>query len=100
LLYVGSGVEGDHLKTRMPILMDEIFQEVADEVYETTRLRRNGIHTTCDRVFEGVLSMLEACGNAMRFVDTNGRIAWKPTPDLRQYLKNLKRDAQPDLRDV
>jgi hypothetical protein len=42
----------------------------------------------------------QAAGDAMRFVDTNGRIAWKATPSLCQYLKDLELDAEDDLEDV
>ena len=84
----------------MPILMDEILTEYADQAFETIRLGRNGVHTTCDRVFAGVLAKLEAGGDAMRFVDTNGRIAWKAAPSLCQYLKDLELDAEDDLEDV
>ena len=84
----------------MPILMDKILTEYADQAFETIRLGRNGVHTTCDRVFARVLAKLEADGDAMRFVDTNGRIAWKATPSLCQYLKDLELDAEDDLEDV
>ena len=36
----------------------------------------------------------------MRFVDSKGRIAWKATPSLFQYLKDLELDAQEDLEDI
>ena len=44
----------------MPILMDEILTEYADQAYEAARLRRNGIHSIRDRVFAEVLANLEA----------------------------------------
>ena len=43
--------------------------------------------------------LLEANGNAMRFVNGNGRIAWKATPRLRDYLMDLQLDAEDDLED-
>jgi hypothetical protein len=84
----------------MPILMDEILQEVADQAFETARLRRDGVHTARDPVSAEVLSELEAAGDAMRFVDANDRIAWKATPKLRNYLMDLQRDAEADLEDI
>jgi hypothetical protein len=83
----------------MPILMDEILQEIADEAYELARLRRNGVKTTRDRVFAEVLAELETNGDAMRFVDAKGRIAWKATPRLRDYLQDLELEAEEDLED-
>ena len=35
-------------------------------------------------------------GHAMRFLDAEGRIAWKATPSLCQYLKDLELDADDD----
>ena len=40
---------------------------------------------------------LESEGNAMRYLDSKGRIAWKATPDLRDYLNDLKLDAEADF---
>jgi hypothetical protein len=84
----------------MPILMDKILNEHAGQAYETTRLRRNGVHSIRNRVFAEVLTKLEANGNAMRFVDTNGQIAWKATPQFRNYLMDLELDAEADLEEV
>ena len=83
----------------MPILMDEILTEYADQAYEAARLRRNGIHSIRDRVFAEVLANLEASGEAMRYLSLHGQIAWKATPSLCQYLKDLKLDAEADLED-
>ena len=46
-----------------------------------------------------MLIELEATGDAMRFVDAKGRVAWKATPQLRNYLMDLQLDAQEDLED-
>ena len=64
----------------MPILMDKILREYADQAFETARLRRNGVHTARDLVSAEMLAELEAAGDAMRFVNAEGRIAWKATP--------------------
>jgi hypothetical protein len=39
------------------------------KLFETARLRRNGVRTTCDRVFAEMLGELEGSGEAMRFVE-------------------------------
>ena len=83
----------------MPILMDEILTEYADQAYETARLRRNGVHTARDLVSAAMLAELEAAGDAMRYVNSHGRIAWKATPSLCDYLMDLKLDAEADLED-
>jgi hypothetical protein len=84
----------------MPIPMDSILTECTDQAYESARLRRNGVHTTRDRVFAKMLAELEAAGDAMRFVNGSGRVAWKATPSLCQYLMDLELDAQEDLEDI
>lgn len=84
----------------MQMPMDKILQEIAYQAYETSRLRRNGVHRACDLVSAELLAELEMSGNAMRFVDANGRIGWKATPSLRQHLKDLELDAQEGLEDV
>jgi hypothetical protein len=83
----------------MPILMDKILTECGDNAYETARLGRNGVHTDRDWVSAEILAELEAIGDAMRYLDPHGQIAWKATPDLRQYLQDLRRDAEGDLED-
>ena len=84
----------------MPILMDEILAECADRAYETARLRRNGVHTARDLVSAAMMIELEAIGDAMRYVNSYGRIAWKATPKLRDYLMDVQLDAEADLEDI
>ena len=84
----------------MEILMDKTLAEYADQAYEAPRLGRNGVHTPRDLVSAEMLAELEAAGDAMRFVDCRGQIAWKATPQLRDYLMDLQLDAEADLEDV
>jgi len=84
----------------MPIPMDKILTEYADQAYEAARLRRNGVHQARDQVLAAMLSDFEASGDAMRYVNSHGQIAWKATPSLRQYLKDLRLDAEADLEDA
>ena len=83
----------------MPIIMDKILTEYADQAYEAARLRRNGAHTARELDFAETLSELEASGEAMRFVNGKGQIAWKATPQLRDYLMDLQLDAATDVED-
>ena len=84
----------------MPILMDQILTEYADQAYEAVRLRRNGVQMTRDLVSAEMLAELEAAGDAMRYANSRGRIAWKATPNLRQYLQDLQLDSEDDLEDI
>ena len=83
----------------MPFLMDEILTELADQAYQPRRLGRNGVRPTRDLVFAETLAELEASGDAMRFVDGRGRMAWKATPSLLQYLNDVEFDTEEDLAD-
>ena len=60
--------------------MDEILREYADQAYDTARLGRNGVHPSRGRVSAEVLAELEAAGDAMRYVNSRGKIAWKAGP--------------------
>ena len=84
----------------MPILMDTILMEYADQALDAARLGRNGVHKARDLIFSEMLAQLEASGDAMRYVNSHGRIGWKATPSLRQYLTDLELDAQGDLEDI
>ena len=83
----------------MEILMDKILRECADQAYEAARLGRNGIRPARDRVSAAMLIELEAVGDAMRYVNPRGQIAWKATRQLRDYLMDLQLDAEADLED-
>ena len=80
--------------------MDEILQGFTDQAHEPARLGRNGVQPPPEQVSAKTLVELECGGDAMRFVDAEGRIAWKATPQLRDHLMGLERDAQDDLADI
>ena len=80
--------------------MDKILQDLVDQAHEAAGLRRNGVHEAHDLVSTELLAELEADGDAMRFVDAKGKIRWRATPDLRQYLNDMKLDALADLEDI
>jgi hypothetical protein len=81
----------------MTILMDKNLQEIVDQAYEVARLGRNGDSEDRDLVSADVLAELEVAGDAMRYVDSENRIAWKATPWLRDHLMDLQRDAEAEL---
>ncbi len=80
--------------------MDKILTEHADQPFEAARLRRNGVHTSRDLVSAEMLAELEANGDAMRYLNSDGQIAWKATPQLRDYLMDVSLDAEADLEDI
>ena len=77
-----------------------LLAEYADQAYEAARLRRNDVQTTQNLVSAKMLAELEASGDAMRFVNANGRIAWRATPNRCQYLNDFELDAEDDLEDI
>jgi len=81
------------------IQMDKIIRELVEEAWEWARLRRIGRFPDRDVVFAEALADLESQGDAMRYLDSKGQIAWKATPDLRDYLNDLRLDAEADLED-
>jgi hypothetical protein len=83
----------------MKIRMDKIIRELVEESWESARLGRDRDFVDRDQVFAETLIDLESDGHAMRFLDAKGRIAWKATPNLRDYLNDLKLDAEADLED-
>ena len=57
----------------MPILMDKILREYADQAYDTARLGRNGLQTAGDLVRRKMLADLEArsCDAVRKFTRSN-----------------------------
>lgn len=80
----------------MKIHLDKILRECVENAYEDAHLGR--IDQTRDRkaVLAEILSTLESRGDAMRYLDADGRIAWRATPRLREYLADLEADAKAD----
>jgi hypothetical protein len=83
----------------MKFLMDKTLREIVEQAYEGARLGRNVGRLDQIRVFRETLADLESDGDAMRYLDSQGRIAWKATPRLRDHLMDLKLDAEAELAD-
>ena len=83
----------------MKIRMDKITRELVEEAWEWARLGRDREFVDRERVFSEILADLESDGDCMRYLDSKGRIAWKATPDLKDYLSDLRLDAEADLED-
>src|SRR5271166_1347778 len=90
----------DNHSNPMKIRMSKILREIVDQAYYAARLRRNGVEPTRDVPLAEVLGDLEASGDAMRFLDAKGRIAWKATPRLCDRLMDLELEAKEDLEEL
>jgi hypothetical protein len=81
----------------MKFRVDKIIRELVEESWEWARLGRSRDFVDRDQVFAEALAELESRGDAMRFLDSKGRIAWKATPNLRDYIRDLRIDAEEEL---
>ena len=81
----------------MKFRMDKCLQFWTDVSYEDMKLEYPDF--TKRQLLTQILRQYEACGDAMRYLDTNGTVAWKATPWLLTRLADAERDAQDDLED-
>ena len=83
----------------MKFRMDKIIRELVEESWEWARLGRDRDSVDRDQVFAEALADLESQGDAMRYLNSKGQIAWKATPELKDYFRDLQLDAEADLAD-
>jgi hypothetical protein len=77
--------------------MDEILRfwvEVACE-----NLQSSGVNLTNRQLLAQILQQYERRGDAMRYLNEQGKIAWKASPRFLSMLADAERDAQDDLAD-
>jgi hypothetical protein len=77
----------------MKIHLDRTLRDYIDGVYQDVRLGRGGATRYRKAVLDKALGHLESEGDAMRYLDAKGRVAWKATPRLQSYLDDLRADA-------
>lgn len=83
----------------MEIPLDKILREYIEHTFDAARLMRDWNRLDQNAAFSKALAELEKGGNAMRYLDRKGRIAWKATPRLRDLINDLWRDAQADAEE-
>jgi hypothetical protein len=76
------------------IRMDEITRECVERTFCEARLGRKGSKWARSEFFAEILADLEESGDAMRYLDAKGRIAWKAPPKLRELIADLQRDVE------
>lgn len=79
------------------IPLDDILREYVEGAYEEGRLGRNADLRDADRVVAQILAELEKSGVAMRYVNTQGQVAWKATPWLRDLIDDLQADVEAEF---
>jgi hypothetical protein len=86
-----------NFKNTTKFRMDKIIRELVEEAWEWGHLGRDRDSGGRDQVFAETLIDLESQGAAMRYLDAKGRVCWKATPDLRDYIRDLRIDAEEEL---
>jgi hypothetical protein len=87
----------DVKKLSMKFRVDKILREYIQQVCQPSHLGRTDGRVGRDAVFAKVLAELENSGDAMRYLNSEGQIAWRATPRLQQEVKDLLMDAKAEL---
>jgi hypothetical protein len=81
----------------MKLRMDRLLREQLELRGGCRRLGRNREIAAQELAIADILCELESRGDAIRYLDRDGRMAWRATPRLRDYIDDLQRDAEADL---
>jgi hypothetical protein len=77
--------------------MEKTLQFWVDVAYEERKWEAG--NPTKNQLIAEILQEYERRGDAMRYLNAKGRIAWKPSPAMLMDLADAERDAQEDLED-
>jgi hypothetical protein len=77
--------------------MDKTLRFWTDVAYDDIKSEHPTL--TKRQLLAHILRQYEACGDAMRYLDANGTIAWKASPWLLTRLADAERDAEDELKD-
>jgi hypothetical protein len=81
----------------MKLRMDRTLRFWVDVAYDDIKSDYHDL--TKRQLFAHILRVYEARGDAMRYLNAKGKIAWKPSPSMLMALADAERDAQDDLAD-
>ena len=82
----------------MKIRMDRTLRFWVDVAYEDIKL--DHIDLTKRQLVAQILRQYERRGDAMRYLDNQGKITWKASPRFLTKLADAERDAQDELEDL
>jgi hypothetical protein len=82
----------------MKLRMDETLRFWADCSYED-RKHENAHRPRAELIAE-ILREYERSGDAMRYLDRTGQIAWKASPWMLARLADAEREVEDDLADL
>jgi hypothetical protein len=81
----------------MKLRMDETLAFWVDVACEHIKL--DHVNLTKRQLVAQILHKYERRGDAMRYLNANGKIVWKASPLFLEKLADAERDAQDDLED-
>ena len=79
----------------MKFRMSRILRFWVDFEYEEVR-NQDSDHTKSELI-AAILREFEETGDAMRYLNADGRVAWKATPRMLAKLADAEREAKDDL---
>jgi hypothetical protein len=79
----------------MKFRMDKTLKFWVDVAYDEIKSDHDDI--TKRQLIGQILRQYERRGDAMRYLDANGKIAWKASPRFLTMLADAEREAQGDL---
>jgi hypothetical protein len=82
----------------MKILMDKTLRFWADVAYE--RIKSANSQFSKRQLVAQILREYERRGDAMRYLNEDGKIAWKASPRFLMMLADAERDARDDLAEL
>ena len=90
-----NGIEPNGANSTMKLRMDETLRFWAEVACEN--IQSSGVNLTKRQLLAEILQQYERRGDAMRFLNGNGKIAWKASPRFLTMLADAERDARNDL---
>jgi hypothetical protein len=97
IFFVATSYEFYDRDACMKIRMSRILRFWIDVEYEDIRDQTPGRART--ELIATILREFEEAGDAMRFLDAHGRVAWKATFNMLRRLADAEREALDDLAD-
>ena len=77
--------------------MEKTLKFWVDAAYE--EIKRDHMNLTRRQLLAQILQQYERRGDALRCLDKQGKIVWKPSPRFLTMLADAERDAEDDLAD-
>jgi hypothetical protein len=81
----------------MKLRMDETLRFWVDVAYDD--IKSDHPDLTKRQLFAHILREYEGRGDAMRYLNPKGKIAWKASPSFLNRIADAERDAQDELDD-